>query len=127
MKINPKYVDGEPCCGRFDCPEYHEFPDTNLQMMVAHCHLIAFRLIRDGWIPCIPALRRDRDRYKAERDEWMKKAIDKKFKMVAQLKTERDALRCCANCADYAKTVTETCPLAPHDVCPNWQPEEQGE
>jgi hypothetical protein len=67
-KIQPKYVDGEPVCSA-SCPRYGETPHKCGSGDVA---------LWDG-DPCIPALRRDRDKHKAE-NERLKAELSKSQK-----------------------------------------------
>jgi len=48
-EIRPKYVDGEPVCSGKNCPAWIEYPE------------LCDDAERGG--PCVPALRRDRDKY----------------------------------------------------------------
>lgn len=104
-EIKPKYdVDGEPRCSEFGCPQYHDVGDYD-----ASCHRCELNAIEFGvgnsWdadCPCIPALRRDRDRYKARCEE----------------------LKCCGNCANKLPMALDWCSecfLPPQkQVCDHW-------
>jgi len=105
-KINPKYVDGEPVCTGRSCPGYQKNV-IGLRFIVYTCkHYEAQREVLCGHI-CIPALKRDRDRYKEERDK----------------------LKCCGNCKHYrSQSSLDGCIVEKHRyitrgnrVCEKWE------
>ena len=59
MKIDPKYVNGEPVCDEENCTAATE----------GDCDWPLDMLMDSDKKPCIPALRRDRDQAIKERDE----------------------------------------------------------
>ena len=66
MKIEPKYVDGEPWCDEENC-NHSYIQDVDCKYMCRYQspgHLP----LDDFSTPCIPALRRDRDQAIKERD-----------------------------------------------------------
>ena len=106
MKIEPKYVDGEPWCDEENC-NHSYIQDVDCKYMCRYQspgHLP----LDDFSTPCIPALRRDRD----------------------QAIKERDGLRCCGNCVEFEHEdcrEDENCRVwqamqDPWLTCIDWQP-----
>ena len=78
MKIDPKYVDGEPWCDEENC-NHSYIQDVDCKYMCRYQspgHLP----LDDFSTPCIPALRRDRDQAIKERDDWKERTMKAEIK-----------------------------------------------
>lgn len=86
-EIKPKYVDDEPVCD--DKCFYFE----RITKITAMCNKVEFSVnCYPLKSPCIPALRQQRDKYKAELEEerkYTRNLLDQRDKVIA----ERDELR----------------------------------
>jgi len=99
-EIKPRYVDGEPECNGIECPDHPGRGHRDC------CHYAEFEEPDE----CIPALRRDRDKWKA---------------LYETLIEQSGKLRLCEDCTRANEGImveTETALL-----CANWTERKEGQ